>query len=98
VILANPAAILTNGAYHGFCYRARGALSLDQSPRVPLHSIKRKSDVVPIEHHWQTFHGSRCIARSRLKIFTQDAPSVINRANEGIVVGIIHNCTHSPEP
>jgi hypothetical protein len=48
--LADPSAILTNGALHGACYLA-GFLSLGQPYYpAPLYSIERENDLVPIEH------------------------------------------------
>src|SRR6266403_3655337 len=88
VRLTHPAAILTNGALHGGLLPCRAFLSLDQSYHAPsLYSIKRMNDVAPIEHGKQTFHRSLRVPA----VFPQDAPGVFNGANDGIVVGIVHD-------
>src|SRR6266403_3918248 len=85
VRLTHPAAILTNGALHGGLLPCRAFLSLDQSYHAPsLYSIKRMNDVAPIEHGKQTFHRSLRVPA----VFPQDAPGVLNGANDGIVVEI----------
>jgi hypothetical protein len=56
----------------------------------PLYSIKRMNDVVPIKHGQQTFRRSRRVARSGLDVFPEDAPSVLDCAQERVLVGIIH--------
>src|SRR5258705_2620758 len=45
--------------------------------------------VAPIEHGKQTFHRSVRVPA----VFPQDAPRVLNGANDGIVVGIVHDGT-----
>jgi len=52
----------------------------------PLYSIERENDLVPIEHSLQAFHRSLRVPT----VFPEDAPSVLNGANERILVGIIH--------
>ncbi len=44
-----------------------------------------------IEYGQQTFHGSLRVAWSRFNVFPQDAPSVLNGAQERVLVGIIHS-------
>jgi hypothetical protein len=64
--------------------------SFDQSYHLaPLYSIKRVSQVAPIEHGKQTFHRSFRVAA----VFPQDVPGVLNGANDGILVGIVHDGT-----
>ena len=93
MVLTNPAAILTNEAFHGLRPRA-GAFSLDQSYHLgPLYSIKRMYNVAPIEHSKQTFHRSLCVPA----VFPQDALGVLNCANDGILVGIVHDGTQLHE-
>jgi len=68
-------------------------VSFDQSYHLaPLYSVKGVHNVAPIEHGKQTFHRSRRVPA----IFPQDAPSVLNGANDGILVGIIHDGTPTP--
>ncbi len=68
-------------------------VSLDQSYHLaPLYSVKGMNDVAPIEHGKQTFHRSLRIPA----VFPQDAPSVLNGANDGILVGIVHDGTPTP--
>jgi hypothetical protein len=94
VRLTHPAAILTNGALHGGLLPCRAFLSLDQSYHAPsLYSIKRMNDVAPIEHGKQTFHRSLRVPA----VFPQDAPGVLNGANDGILVGIVHDSTQLHE-
>jgi hypothetical protein len=60
-------------------------LSFDQSYYLaPLYSIKRMYNVAPIEHGKQTFHRSLRVPA----VFPQDAPGVLNSANDGILVGL----------
>ena len=59
----------------------------------PLYSIKRMYNVAPIEHGKQTFHRSLRVPA----VFPQDAPGVLNGANDGIVVGIVHDGTQLHE-
>jgi hypothetical protein len=74
--------------------QATPASSLDQSYHLaPLYSVKGVHDVAPIEHGKQTFHRSRRVPA----IFPQDAPSVLNGANDGILVGIVHDGTQLHE-
>jgi hypothetical protein len=54
---------------------------------VPLYSIERKSNVIPIKHSLQTFHRSLRVPA----VFSEDAPGVLNGTNDGILVGVIHN-------
>jgi hypothetical protein len=68
-------------------------LSFDQSYYLaPLYSIKRMYNVAPIEHGKQTFHRSLRVPA----VFPQDAPGVLNSANDGILVGIVHDGTPTP--
>jgi hypothetical protein len=71
---------------------AAAAPSLDQPyhPAAP-YSIKRMNDVVPIEYGLQTFHRSRRVPRSRLDIFPENAPGVLNGPYQNLLVGIIHS-------
>jgi hypothetical protein len=55
----------------------------------PLYSIERENDLVPIEHSLQTFHRSLRVPA----VFPQDAPGVLNGADERILVWIVHNGT-----
>jgi hypothetical protein len=65
-------------------------VSLDQPHHpAPLYSVKGVHNVAPIEHGKQTFHRSLGVPA----VFPQDAPGVLNRANDGIVVGIVHDGT-----
>ena len=77
------------------CVRAPGPFfSLDQSYHLaPLYSIKRVYNVAPIEHGKQTFHRSLRVPA----VFPQDAPGVLNGANDGILVGIVHDGTQLHE-
>jgi hypothetical protein len=68
--------------------------SLDQSYHLaPLYSIKCMHNVAPIEHGKQTFHRSLRVPA----VFSQDAPSVLNGADDGILVGIVHDGTQLHE-
>jgi len=68
-------------------------LSFDQSYYLaPLYSIKRMYNVAPIEHGKQTFHRSLRVPA----VFPQDAPGVLNGANDGILVGIVHDRYATP--
>jgi hypothetical protein len=68
-------------------------VSFDQSYHLaPLHSIKRMYKVAPVEHGKQTFHRSLRVPA----VFPQDAPSVLNGANDGILIGTIHDGTPTP--
>jgi hypothetical protein len=51
------------------------------------------NDVVPIEYRQQPLHRPRGVTRSQLNVFAQDAPSVLNGANERILIGSIHRGT-----
>jgi hypothetical protein len=74
--------------------RAGPFFSLDQSHHLaPLYSIKRMYNVAPIEHGKQTFHRSLRVPA----VFPQDAPSVLNGADDGILVGIVHDGTQLHE-
>jgi len=65
-------------------------VSFDQSYHLaPLYSVKGVHNVAPIEHGKQTFHRSLRVPA----VFPQDAPGVLNGANDGIVVGIVHDGT-----
>ena len=68
-------------------------VSLDQSYHLaPLYSVKGVHNVAPIEHGKQTFHRSLRVPA----VFPQDAPGVLNGANDGILVGIVHDGTPTP--
>jgi len=68
--------------------------SLDQSYHsAPLYPIKRMNNIAPVEHGKQTFHRSLRVPA----VFPQDAPSVLNGANDGILVGIVHDGTQLHE-
>ena len=49
------------------------------------------SELGLVEHGQQTFYGSLRVTGSRLNVFPQDAPSVLNGAQERVLVGIIHS-------
>jgi hypothetical protein len=57
------------------------------------YSVKCMNDVVPIEYRQQPLHRPPGAPRSQLNVFAQDAPSVLNGANDRILVGIIHGGT-----
>jgi hypothetical protein len=60
-------------------------VSFDQSYHLaPLYSVKGVHNVAPIEHGKQTFHRSLRVPA----VFPQDAPGVLNSANDGILVGL----------
>jgi hypothetical protein len=66
--------------------------SLNQSYHpAPLYSVKGVHDVVPVEYGQEMFHRSGSVARPGRNIFPQDASSVLNRTNERILIGIIHD-------
>src|SRR6266576_4695463 len=68
-------------------------VSFDQSYHLaPLYSVKGVHNVAPIEHGKQTFHRSLRVPA----VFPQDAPGVLNGANDGIVVGIVNDGTPTP--
>jgi hypothetical protein len=69
-----------------------GSLNQSYHP-APLYSVKGVHDVVPVEHGQETFHRSGSVTRSWLSVFAQDAPSVLNGANDRILVGIVHGST-----
>ena len=72
---------------------APGFRSFDQSYHLaPLYSVKGVHNVAPIEHGKQTFHRSLRVPA----VFPQDVPGVLNGANDGIVVGIVHDSTPTP--
>ncbi len=50
-------------------------------------------NVAPIEHGKQTFHRSLRVPA----VFPQDAPSVVDGANDGILVWIVHDGTQLHE-
>jgi len=50
-------------------------------------------NVAPVEHGKQTFHRSLRVPA----VFPQDAPSVLDGANDGILVGIVHDGTQLHE-
>jgi hypothetical protein len=50
-------------------------------------------NVAPIEHGKQTFHRLLRVP----SVFPQDAPRVLNGANDGILVGIVHDGTQLHE-
>lgn len=54
------------------------------------------NDVVPIEYRRQPLHRPPGVPRPRLNVFPQNAPSVLNGANERILIGIIYN-GHAPQ-
>jgi hypothetical protein len=60
---------------------------------MPLYSVKCMNKVVPIEYRQQPLHRPPGVMRSWLNVFAQDAPSVLNGANDRILVGIIHGGT-----
>jgi hypothetical protein len=51
------------------------------------------NDVVPIEYRQKPLHRPPGVTRSWLNVFAQDAPSVLNGANDRILIGIIHGGT-----
>jgi hypothetical protein len=55
------------------------------------------NDVILVEYRSQTFHGSRRVALSPLNVFPEDAPGVLDGAQERLLVGIIHNRTQLHE-
>jgi hypothetical protein len=64
------------------------SVSFDQSYHLaPLYSVKGVHNVAPIEHGKQTFHRSLCVPA----VFPQDAPGVLNGADQSILVWIIHD-------
>src|SRR5947207_12820423 len=68
-------------------------VSFDQSYHLaPLYSVKGVHNVAPIEHGKQTFHRSLRVPA----VFPQDAPGVLNGANDRILVGIVHDGTPTP--
>jgi hypothetical protein len=71
---------------------ARGSFNQSYHP-APLYSIKGKSNVIPIKHGLQTFHRSLRVPA----VFSQDTPGVLNGANDGILVGIVHDGTQLHE-
>jgi hypothetical protein len=81
-----------------FIATRRSFSSLNKSYHpAPLYSIERVNDIISIEHSQQTLHRSRCIARTRLEVLAQNAPCVIKGANEGIMVGTIHERKATPQ-
>src|SRR5258706_12322078 len=44
-----------------------------------------------IEYGYQTLHRSRRVPRSRLYIFPENAPGVLNGPYQNLLVGIIHS-------
>jgi hypothetical protein len=69
-------------------------VSFDQSYHLaPLYSVKGVYNVAPIEHGKQTFHRSLRVPA----VFPQDVPGVLNGANDGILVGIVHDGTQLHE-
>jgi hypothetical protein len=72
---------------------SRVFLSFDQSYHLaPLYLVKRMYNVAPIEHGKQTFRRSLRVPA----VFPQDAPGVLNSANDRILVGIVHDGTPTP--
>jgi hypothetical protein len=68
-------------------------VSFNQSYHLaPLYSVKGVHNVASIEHGKQTFHCSLRVPA----VFPQDVPRVLNGANDGIVVGIVHDGTPTP--
>ncbi|SHG50774.1 hypothetical protein SAMN05443248_1784 [Bradyrhizobium erythrophlei] len=67
---------------------------VDQSERpASFHSVKGMHNLVPVEHREQTVHCSRRVTRAQLNVFPQDAPGVLNGANDRVLVGAIHDAT-----
>jgi hypothetical protein len=58
-----------------------GSLNLSYHP-APLYSVKCMNEVVPIEYRQQPLHRPPGVTRSWLNVFAQDAPSVLNGAND----------------
>jgi hypothetical protein len=47
--------------------------------------------VILVEYDESALHGSCCVALSRLDVFPEDTPSVLDGAQKRILVGIIHD-------
>jgi hypothetical protein len=56
----------------------------------PIHSIERVHDVAPIEHGKEALNGLRRVALAGLDVFPEDAPGVLNSAQQRFLIGITH--------
>jgi hypothetical protein len=54
-------------------------------------------DVVPVEYGQETINRSYSVARPGRNVLPQDPPSVLNGANERILVRVIHDDTAIPQ-
>ena len=71
--------------------------SLDQPQHLAsIHPIERVNDIVPVEYHEKPFNGPRCVSRP-FEVFPEDAPCVLDCAQDRVLVGVIHDAIHSAD-
>jgi hypothetical protein len=68
--------------------------SLDQPYHsTPFHSIKSVYDVALVEHGNEARDRLRRVALAGLEVFPEDAPGVLNGAQQRFLIGVTHATT-----